>query len=169
MEKEIYFAGGCFWGVQEFFSCIAGVLSTEAGYANGGSAAPSYEEVCSGSGHAETVRVVYDPQSVSLPFLLGMFYSVIDPTSADRQGPDRDVYKRQAAGPAAGRCSSNARAPGYPPKTRALRCFAPRCSRGRRRSRRAPNPIRRVCCRWSRLPWKAACPSLKIRPIAFSK
>ena len=64
MEKEIYFAGGCFWGVQEFFSCIAGVLSTEAGYANGGSAAPSYEEVCSGSGHAETVRVVYDPQSV---------------------------------------------------------------------------------------------------------
>ncbi|RGB68878.1 peptide-methionine (R)-S-oxide reductase MsrB [Provencibacterium massiliense] len=94
MEKEIYFAGGCFWGVQEFFSCIAGVLSTEAGYANGGSAAPSYEEVCSGSGHAETVRVVYDPQSVSLPFLLGMFYSVIDPTSADRQGPDRGKQYR---------------------------------------------------------------------------
>ena len=58
--KTIYLAGGCFWGMQKFIDQFEGVLRTEVGYANGPSKAPSYEEVCRSSGHAETVRVVYD-------------------------------------------------------------------------------------------------------------
>lgn len=87
--KEIYFAGGCFWGTERFFSLVDGVKETEAGYANSRVADPSYREVCSGTtGAAETVRVVYDPDTVSLPFLIDLYFKTIDPTSLDRQGND---------------------------------------------------------------------------------
>lgn len=88
-KKEIYFAGGCFWGTEHFFSLVPGVKSTEAGYANSKVPSPSYQEVCSGrTGAAETVKVVYDPDSVSLPFLIDLYFETIDPTILNRQGND---------------------------------------------------------------------------------
>ena len=88
-NREIYFAGGCFWGVEEYFSRIPGVIDVIVGYANGKTENPSYEEVCSKkTGHAETARVVYDPRIVSLRVLARQFFKIIDPVSVDRQGND---------------------------------------------------------------------------------
>ena len=96
--KEIYLAGGCFWGLQKFFDQFDGVVSTEAGYANGpegaAESAPSYEDVCRSSGHAETVRVVYDETRLSLPELIGYYFMVIDPVAVNRQGNDRGLQYR---------------------------------------------------------------------------
>lgn len=89
MDKEIYFAGGCFWGTQHYFKQIRGVISTEAGYANGTTPNPTYEEVYTdATGYAETVCVIYDDEVVSLEFLMDMFFRSIDPTSLNRQGND---------------------------------------------------------------------------------
>lgn len=89
MDKEIYFAGGCFWGTQHYFKQIRGVISTEAGYANGTTPNPTYEEVYTdATGYAETVRVIYDDEVVTLEFLMDMFFRSIDPTSLNRQGND---------------------------------------------------------------------------------
>lgn len=87
-QKEIYLAGGCFWGTELYLDLVYGVISAESGYANGATAHPSYREVCSGSGHAEAVHVVYDPRVVSLDEILSAFYDSIDPTAKDRQGND---------------------------------------------------------------------------------
>lgn len=87
--KEIYLAGGCYWGVEAYISGLKGVVSTEVGFANGNTEAPSYEQVCTeNTGHAETVKVSYDPEIISLRALLRLFYKIIDPTSVDRQGGD---------------------------------------------------------------------------------
>ena len=89
MKKEIYLAGGCFWGTEKYLSNIGGIIETDAGYANGTTQNPTYEEVCDGNtGYAETVRVVYDTQKASLPFILNLYYDVIDPTTINRQGGD---------------------------------------------------------------------------------
>ncbi|MDR1431485.1 MAG: peptide-methionine (R)-S-oxide reductase MsrB [Propionibacteriaceae bacterium] len=91
--REIYLAGGCFWGVQKYLSLLAGVVSTQAGYANGPGEA-NYEQVCADSGHVEAVKVVYDPKTAPLGFILDQFYRVIDPTSVNRQGPDSGIQYR---------------------------------------------------------------------------
>jgi peptide methionine sulfoxide reductase msrA/msrB len=92
---EIYLAGGCFWGAEKYLASIRGVLQTAVGYANGSTSNPTYEDVCRrGTGHAETVRVVYDPDILSLVFLLSLYYEAIDPTSLNRQGNDRGVQYR---------------------------------------------------------------------------
>lgn len=89
MAKEIYLAGGCFWGTEHYFKQIRGVISTEVGYANGATANPSYEEVYTDTtGHAECVHIVYNPDIVELELLLKMFFRSIDPTSLNRQGED---------------------------------------------------------------------------------
>ncbi len=86
---EIYLAGGCFWGTEKYIGEVQGVTSTDVGYANGNTVNPSYEEVChNNTGHAETVHVVYDPEKVSLPFLLEIYYQAINPISVNRQGGD---------------------------------------------------------------------------------
>jgi peptide methionine sulfoxide reductase msrA/msrB len=86
---EIYLAGGCFWGTEKYLSSIPGVLETSVGYANGSTENPSYEDVCrKNTGHAETVRVVYDPQEVHLDFLLSLYYDAIDPVAVNHQGGD---------------------------------------------------------------------------------
>jgi peptide-methionine (S)-S-oxide reductase len=92
------FAGGCFWGVQAVFQHVNGVVSATSGYAGGHAAKPSYEDVSSGStGHAESVRVVYDPAKVSYGKLLDVFFNVAhDPTQLNRQGPDRGTQYRSA-------------------------------------------------------------------------
>ena len=92
--REIYLAGGCFWGVQKYLDQFDGVVLTEVGYANGPDKAPSYQEVCRSSGHAETVRVVYDESTLPLESLLGNYFLVIDPTSVNKQGNDVGVQYR---------------------------------------------------------------------------
>ena len=95
MTKQIFFAGGCFWGTEHLFSLVEGVISTEAGYANSLTPEPSYEMVCSGStGAAETVRVEYDDTEVGLTDLLSIYFRSIDPTSVNRQGNDRGTQYR---------------------------------------------------------------------------
>ncbi|MFK8298398.1 peptide-methionine (R)-S-oxide reductase MsrB [Capnocytophaga cynodegmi] len=87
--KEIYFAGGCFWGTEHFFKQIRGVVATQVGYANGNTQKPSYEEVYTDkTGFTETVKVIYDPKQVDLQLLLDLFYETIDPTSLNKQGND---------------------------------------------------------------------------------
>lgn len=86
---EATFAAGCFWGVEEKFRCVPGVIDAEVGYAGGSTPEPTYKQVCTGrTGHAESVRVVYDPQRVSYEKLLEAFWHMHDPTTPDRQGPD---------------------------------------------------------------------------------
>ena len=85
--KEIYFAGGCFWGTQAYFNKVPGVVETDVGYANGKTKNPSYKELAQ-TGHAETVRVVYDRSMVGLKTLLKHFFNIIDPTLLNRQGGD---------------------------------------------------------------------------------
>lgn len=93
--KTVYLAGGCFWGTERFFQLVPGVRDTEVGYANSNVADPTYREVCSGStGAAETVKVVYDSDSITLPYILSLYYKTIDPTSLNRQGNDRGTQYR---------------------------------------------------------------------------
>lgn len=88
-SQIIHLAGGCFWGVEEYFSRISGVLGVTSGYANGSTASPSYQEVCTGTtNHAETVRVEFDPQLISLASLINQFFKIINPFSLNRQGND---------------------------------------------------------------------------------
>ena len=92
--ERIYLAGGCFWGLQKFFDQFEGVERTEVGYANGPDAAPSYQEVCASSGHAETVLVEYDETKMPLKKLLDYYFMVIDPVSVNRQGHDEGIQYR---------------------------------------------------------------------------
>jgi peptide-methionine (S)-S-oxide reductase len=89
-EQTIVFAGGCFWGIQSVFEHTKGVINATSGYAGGWADKPSYEQVSSGrTGHAESVKVTFDPAQVSLDQLLKIFFSVAhDPTQLNRQGPD---------------------------------------------------------------------------------
>jgi peptide-methionine (S)-S-oxide reductase len=89
------FAAGCFWGVQSRLDKIEGVSSTEVGYTGGSAPHPSYEQVCSHTtGHAEAVRLEYDPEIVTYDQLLHEFFDLHDPTQLDRQGPDvGDQYR----------------------------------------------------------------------------
>ena len=89
MKKEIYLAGGCFWGTEKYLENIPGILFTEVGYANGNTENPTYKEVCShNTGHAETVKVEYDDSIIGLTYLLQLYYDVINPISVNRQGGD---------------------------------------------------------------------------------
>lgn len=95
MIKEIYFAGGCFWGTQHLIKQIRGVVATEVGYANGTTANPTYDEVYTDTtGHVETVRIEYDSEVVSLQLLLEIYFRSIDPTSLNRQGGDSGTRYR---------------------------------------------------------------------------
>ena len=95
--KEIYLAGGCFWGTEHFLKQIEGVEVTQVGYANGNIANPTYQQVCTGiTDFAETVKVQYDSDKVTLPFLIDLYFKTIDPTSLNRQGNDRVLSIAQA-------------------------------------------------------------------------
>ena len=93
--REIYLAGGCFWGVEEYFSRIPGVAGAVSGYANGRVERPTYEQVClDTTGFAEAVRISYDPDVVTLRILIRQFFEIIDPISVNRQGNDRGSQYR---------------------------------------------------------------------------
>ena len=87
--STIYLAGGCYWGVEKYMSNVAGVTETEVGFANGHLDNPAYVQVKKGdTGHAETVRVVYNKEEIPLDKLLRLFFHIIDPTSFEQQGED---------------------------------------------------------------------------------
>lgn len=91
--KEIYLAGGCFWGVEQYFANLKGVVSTEAGYANGNIENPTYEDLIEKRAtHAETVKVIYD--ETSLKDLLSHFFRFVDPFSLNKQGNDIGIQYR---------------------------------------------------------------------------
>ncbi|MBW8783610.1 MAG: peptide-methionine (S)-S-oxide reductase MsrA [Novosphingobium sp.] len=99
--RQALFAGGCFWGVEGVFSHISGVTSAVSGFEGGAKGAAHYERVSEGdTGHAESVRVTYDPAKVRYDQLLRIFFSVIaDPTELNRQGPDSGTQYRSALVP----------------------------------------------------------------------
>lgn len=87
--KDIYLAGGCFWGLEEYMSRINGVYDATSGYANGNTENPTYEQVCyQNTGHAETVHVQYDSEEIDLQTILTYYFKVINPTSINKQGND---------------------------------------------------------------------------------
>lgn len=87
--KTIYFAGGCFWGMERLMELVPGVVDAQSGYAQGTLENPSYEQVVRGdTGHRETVKVVYDEEKIGLSDLLRLYFAVIDPTVKDRQAND---------------------------------------------------------------------------------
>lgn len=95
MLREIYLAGGCYWGTEKFLASLQGVTQTEVGFANGFVKAPSYDTVKhTETGHAETVHVTYDDKELPLETLLELFYNIIDPTSLNKQGLDAGTQYR---------------------------------------------------------------------------
>lgn len=89
MKKTIYFAGGCFWGVEAYFKQLKGVISTSVGYANGTTAFPKYEDLKSGKAdHAETVKIDYEDEEIGLLDLIDHYLRIVDPYSIDKQGND---------------------------------------------------------------------------------
>ena len=91
--KELVFAGGCFWGVEELFRTQPGVVDTEVGYAGGENANPTYENH---PGHAEAIKVTFDPELTNVATLLDYFYQIHDPTTMNRQGNDAGSSYRSA-------------------------------------------------------------------------
>jgi peptide-methionine (S)-S-oxide reductase len=97
MTEQATFGGGCFWCVEAGFERVRGVEGTVSGYAGGHVEGPTYKQVCSGrTGHAEVVQVTYDPEEISYEDLLEVFFSIHDPTTEDRQGPDVGSQYRSA-------------------------------------------------------------------------
>jgi len=89
-SEEAIFAGGCFWGLEYYFSKMEGVLKTEVGYTGGEVANPVYEVICAGhTGHFEALRIIYDPKKIHYETLAHAFFNLHDPTQTDGQGPDR--------------------------------------------------------------------------------
>lgn len=96
-SQKAMFGAGCFWGVEETFRNLPGVLDTAVGYSGGNTENPTYKEVCSDrSGHAEVVWLEYDPEKIAYERLLEVFWANHDPTTKDRQGPDIGSQYRSA-------------------------------------------------------------------------
>ena len=154
MTREIYLAGGCFWGTEHFFKLIYGVIDTQVGYANGTVENPSYEQVCTHkTGHAETVRVVYDPEKIGLEFLLDMFFTAIDPTLEDQQGHDVGQASTTLTPPTCPSSSSawlpRRSATSSPSSPRCCRCSASTPPRSTTRTTSTRTPTATATCHWA--------------------
>ena len=96
MEKAV-FGAGCFWHIQDRFNKVKGVLSTSVGYSGGDTNSPSYEQVCTGNtGHAEVVKIIFNPVLIDVVDLFGVFFATHDPTTINRQGADVGTQYRSA-------------------------------------------------------------------------
>ena len=96
-RETAVFAGGCFWGTQSVFQRVRGVIATTAGYAGGAASTATYDQVTTETtGHAESVKIVYDPAKITYGKLLQIFFTVHDPTTLNRQGPDAGTSYRSA-------------------------------------------------------------------------
>ena len=116
-EEVAVFAGGCFWCTEAVFNDVAGVKLVESGYTGGSVANPTYKQVCGGdTGHAEAIRVTFDPDVISYDDLLDIFFATHDPTQLNRQGPDVGsqyrsvIFVHDAEQEAAARASKDERA-----------------------------------------------------------
>ena len=92
--QTIYLAGGCFWGLEAYFKAIPGVISVDSGYANGPTNTTTYEEVCHGSGHAETIKLIYDADVLALRHIIQYYFRVVDPFTINKQGNDVGIQYR---------------------------------------------------------------------------
>jgi len=98
--QSITLGGGCFWCTEAVFDRVRGVTDVQSGYANGDVAEPTYEQICSGTtGHAEVVRVTFDPAQISVREILEIFFATHDPTTLNRQGNDATTWARSTAAP----------------------------------------------------------------------
>ncbi|WP_027121480.1 peptide-methionine (S)-S-oxide reductase MsrA [Mycoplasma leonicaptivi] len=94
MIKEVYIAGGCFWGVQAYYQRLKGVLETSVHYLNGGFEGVTYKQVCQNSSHVEAVKVKYDDSIISEEVIFKLFLNIVDPYSLNKQGNDKGVQYR---------------------------------------------------------------------------
>ena len=162
-DEVAVLAGGCFWCTEAVFLDVVGVKSVESGYTGGDTVNPTYKQVCGGdTGHAEAIRITFDPDEISYDDLLDIFFATHDPTQLNRQGNDIGTQYRSAIFPAVARAGATRRAPRSSAPTPSMTAASSRPSSPRPNGIR-PRIITRIIgpARASAIPiaWRSSRPS----------